>query len=90
MKLTSKDLLELKIIDEIIPEPNGGAHRDKNLILFNIKDSIQKNLDYLTTKSRDEIISLKIEYYLTDLYPSQYLKICLFLEKLFHLYFWMF
>ena len=35
MKLTSKDLLELKIIDEIIPEPNGGAHRDKNLILFN-------------------------------------------------------
>ena len=52
MKLTSKDLLELKIIDEIIPEPNGGAHRDKNLILFNIKDSIQKNLDYLTTNSR--------------------------------------
>ncbi len=64
MKLTSKDLLELKIIDEIIPEPNGGAHRDKNLILFNIKDSIQKNLDYLTTKSRDEIISLKKDKFL--------------------------
>ena len=30
MKLTSKDLLNLKIIDEIIPEPIGGAHRDKN------------------------------------------------------------
>ena len=28
MKLTSKDLLNLKIIDEIIPEPTGGAHRD--------------------------------------------------------------
>ena len=64
MKLTSKDLLELKIIDEIIPEPNGGAHRDKNLILSNIKDSIQKNLDYLTTKSRDEIISLKKDKFL--------------------------
>ena len=32
MKLTSRDLLNLKIIDEIIPEPTGGAHRDKNLI----------------------------------------------------------
>ena len=37
MKLTSKDLLNLKIIDEIIPEPTGGAHRDKNLILENVK-----------------------------------------------------
>ena len=29
MKLTSKDLLKLSIIDEIIDEPLGGAHRDK-------------------------------------------------------------
>jgi len=29
MKLSAKDLLELKVIDEIIPEPLGGAHRDK-------------------------------------------------------------
>ena len=36
MKLTSKDLLNLKIIDEIIPEPTGGAHRDKNLSLIHI------------------------------------------------------
>ena len=33
MKLSAKDLLELEIIDEIIPEPSGGAHRDKDLIL---------------------------------------------------------
>ena len=45
MKLTSKDLLNLKIIDEIIPEPTGGAHRDKNLILENVKISIDKNLN---------------------------------------------
>ena len=30
MKLSSKDLLELKVIDEIIPEPIGGAHRDRD------------------------------------------------------------
>ena len=34
MKLSAKDLLELKVIDEIIPEPIGGAHRDKG---FNFK-----------------------------------------------------
>jgi acetyl-CoA carboxylase carboxyl transferase subunit alpha len=33
MKLSAKDLLELEIIDEIILEPTGGAHRDRNLIL---------------------------------------------------------
>ena len=33
MKLSAKDLFELKIIDEVINEPTGGAHRDKNKIL---------------------------------------------------------
>ena len=31
--ISANDLLNFKIIDEIIPEPLGGAHRDKNLIL---------------------------------------------------------
>ena len=44
MKLTAKDLLELKIIDEIIPEPLGGAHRDPDVIASDIKHSIIKNL----------------------------------------------
>ena len=59
MKLTSKDLLNLKIIDEIIPEPTGGAHRDKNLILENVKMSIDKNLNELSNLSKAEIISQK-------------------------------
>ena len=64
MKLTSKDLLNLKIIDEIIPEPTGGAHRDKNLILENVKMSIDKNLNELSNLSKAEIISLKKEKFL--------------------------
>ena len=64
MKLTSKDLLNLKIIDEIIPEPTGGAHRDKNLILENVKVSIDKNLNELSNLSKSEIISLKKEKFL--------------------------
>ena len=45
MKLSSKDLLELKVIDEIIPEPVGGAHRDRDLILDNVRKSIESNLN---------------------------------------------
>ena len=55
MKLTSKNLLELGVIDEVISEPLGGAHRDRDLILNNIKESIQKNLDQMSLMSRDEI-----------------------------------
>ena len=56
MKLSSKDLLELSIIDEIIEEPTGGAHRDRDLILNSVKLSIQKNLNEFDFMSRDEIL----------------------------------
>ena len=56
MKLTSKDLLDLKIIDEIIDEPVGGAHRNKDEILKNIKISLKKNLDFFKTMSTVEIL----------------------------------
>ncbi len=56
MKLTSKDLLKLKIIDEIILEPSGGAHRDKDLTLLKLKKSLKKNLEEFTTMSRRDII----------------------------------
>ena len=57
MKLSSKDLLELKIIDEIISEPIGGAHRDKNKILENVKNSINQNLVLFGGMSREEILT---------------------------------
>ena len=56
MKLSAKDLLELKVIDEIIPEPLGGAHRDRDLILKNVKYSLLKNLESFLQKSPDEIL----------------------------------
>ena len=57
MKLSSKDLLDLKVIDEIIPEPVGGAHRDKNLILDNVRISIENNLNEFLNMNRDEIFN---------------------------------
>ena len=56
MKLSSKDLLNLEIIDEIIPEPVGGAHRDKDLILDNVRNSISKNLNLFENLDKDEIV----------------------------------
>ncbi len=57
MKLSAKDLLELQIIDEIIEEPIGGAHRDRNLMLKNIKKSLTENLQNFKLSSSDEILS---------------------------------
>ena len=55
MKLSAKDLFELDIIDEIINEPTGGAHRDRDFMLSNIKNSIKKNLDYFKVMPPEEI-----------------------------------
>ena len=57
MKLTSRDLLELKIIDDIVKEPVGGAHRNKEEILKNVKNSIKENLNFFENMSRDEILN---------------------------------
>ena len=57
MKLSSKDLLDLKVIDEIISEPVGGAHRDRDLILDNVRKSIENNLNEFFNMSGDEIFN---------------------------------
>ena len=56
MKLSAKDLYDLKVIDEIISEPLGGAHRDKDLILDNVRNSIKKNLDFFSNMNKEEIL----------------------------------
>ena len=57
MKLSSKDLLELKVIDEIILEPAGGAHRDRDLILDSVRKSIKNNLIEFSNMSGDEVLN---------------------------------
>ena len=57
MKLSSKNLLELRVIDEIILEPVGGAHRDRDLILDNVRKSIESNLNEFLNMSGDEIFN---------------------------------
>ena len=64
MKLSAKDLLELKVIDEIIPEPIGGAHRDKDLILDNVKKSIEDNLNEFLNMTREDVLNHRKDKFL--------------------------
>jgi len=56
MKVSSKELLKLNIIDEIIKEPLGGAHRDYDLISSEIKKSILKSLKQLQSMPMKELL----------------------------------
>ena len=57
MKMSSNDLYELDIIDGIIEEPIGGAHRDKEIILSNVDKAIKENLNFFYGMSEDEILN---------------------------------
>lgn len=61
LKLTGDDLLSLKVIDEVIPEPLGGAHRDPQKTAQNLKESILKNLKELKAMSKEELLKLRYE-----------------------------
>jgi len=56
MKVSANELKKLKIIDEIIEEPLGGAHRDYDLISSSIKDSLIKNLSALNSMSMEQLL----------------------------------
>ena len=65
MKLSSKDLLNLKVIDEIIPEPLGGAHRDRDLILENVRSSIENNLNEFLNMTDEQVLNHRKNKFLT-------------------------
>ncbi|MGB0695082.1 MAG: acetyl-CoA carboxylase carboxyltransferase subunit alpha [Rhodospirillaceae bacterium] len=47
LKLTAQDLLELKVIDEVVPEPMGGAHRDADQAIDAVGDALARHLGEL-------------------------------------------
>jgi acetyl-CoA carboxylase carboxyl transferase subunit alpha len=56
LKLTPKDLLGFKVIDRIIEEPNGGAHKDPARAAASLKAAIVESLDALSRKSLDTLL----------------------------------
>ncbi|REL24566.1 acetyl-CoA carboxylase carboxyltransferase subunit alpha [Rhodohalobacter sp. SW132] len=63
LKPTAKDLLELKVIDGIIPEPIGGAHRDYNKAAEAVKECCLKSLKRLGKLSGNKLVDQRIEKY---------------------------
>jgi acetyl-CoA carboxylase carboxyl transferase subunit alpha len=57
MKLTATDLLELKVIDEVIPEPAGGAHRDYKETAATLKKAIIRHLTELQDLPEEKLLS---------------------------------
>jgi acetyl-CoA carboxylase carboxyl transferase subunit alpha len=64
LKLTAQDLLELKVIDEIIPEPIGAAHRNPETLFNSIFNSLKLNLKQTISLSRDELKSTRNKRFL--------------------------
>ena len=61
LKITAKDLLELGLVSEIVPEPLGGAHRDYEEAAENIKRALRKNLDELEKLSTEELLEKRYQ-----------------------------
>ncbi len=63
LRLTSQDLFNLGLIDEIIPEPRGGAHKDPEQTALNIKERIVKHLEELKKISPAEVTEKRYKKY---------------------------
>ena len=64
LKLTAQDLYELKLIDEIISEPVGGAHRHKEEMIGKVADQIEKGLKETSSLSPEERREKRFEKFL--------------------------
>jgi len=63
LKLTATDMLKQKLIDEIIKEPLGGAHRDPESTFDIIKNKIEKEYEQLKNMTESQLISTRIDKY---------------------------
>ena len=61
LKLTSKDLLKLGVVDEIVPEPEGGAHRDYDVAAANLGVTLRENLSRLRESPIDELLTARYQ-----------------------------
>jgi acetyl-CoA carboxylase carboxyl transferase subunit alpha len=61
LKLTAIDLLELGIIDRIVPEPLGGAHKDHNQMAGTLKSVLKEELETLLKIRPEKLIQTRLE-----------------------------
>jgi len=61
LKLTGPDLIKMGIIDEVIPEPLGGAHRDPQKMAQTLKETINKYLKALKTQDKEKLLEQRYQ-----------------------------
>ena len=65
LKLTAQDLHQLGIIDTIIPEPLGGAHRQRETVIASVGEALASALNELTSLDKKALLAQRHEKYLT-------------------------
>ncbi len=63
LKLTAKDMKRMKLVDQIIKEPLGGAHTDRETTFSAVKDAIVKSYEELKNLSPKELVKQRMEKY---------------------------
>ena len=61
LRLTAKDLLQLEIVDEVIEEPSGGAHREPKVMMAKLGEVLTKELEVLCSLDDNELVSSRQE-----------------------------
>ena len=56
LRLSARDLLELNVVDEILPEPFGGAHRDFDFVVRSAREALSKSLSELGKLSPEKLV----------------------------------
>ena len=64
LKITAPDLYELRVIDEIVPEPPGGAHADAEATAAKLKEALVRHLDELRKLKPDKLVRRRREKFL--------------------------
>ena len=63
LKLTAPDMKKLKLVDDIIKEPLGGAHIDREKTFLTVRDAIEKNYNQLKNLSPKELVKERMDKY---------------------------
>ncbi|MDX1395119.1 MAG: acetyl-CoA carboxylase carboxyltransferase subunit alpha [Gemmatimonadota bacterium] len=63
LKLTASDLFELGVVDEVVPEPRGGAHSDPIGAMAAVGESLKRHLDELSRVDREDLVEQRREKY---------------------------
>src|SRR3546814_8421919 len=81
MKMSAQDLLGLKVIDRIVPEPVGGAHRAQEVAIASLGDAIEQELAPLAALPRDTLLAARSDEHTSELQSIMRISYAVFCLK---------